>query len=118
MIFTPWLARSTCRSSLRFRPSLEELEHRLAPAMFTVSNISDAVGSGSGSLRQAIIDSNTTGGSNIIQFTGAGTSGIIQLGSALPALMASVDIQAPGRAMSRSTGTWRLNSPFSWSMLA
>jgi titin len=54
------------------RLRLEELEGRLAPATFTVSNVND---SGAGSLRQAILDNDATGtGPNLIQFAipGAG----------------------------------------------
>jgi hypothetical protein len=38
-------------------PRLEELERRLAPAAFAVSNVSD---SGPGSLRQALLDADAS----------------------------------------------------------
>src|SRR5262245_41237096 len=48
-----------------FRPRLEVLEDRLAPATFTVGNTND---SGSGSLRQAILDANLTSALDHIEF--------------------------------------------------
>src|SRR5437763_967400 len=49
--------RRTSRSRKPYRPELERLEPRLAPATFTVLNTAD---SGAGSLRQAILDANAT----------------------------------------------------------
>jgi hypothetical protein len=58
-----------------FRPRLEELERRLAPATFTVSNTND---SGAGSLRQALLDANATPGLDTIDFSiGAGAQTIV-----------------------------------------
>jgi titin len=54
------------------RPQLEELERRLAPATFTVSNTNDA---GAGSLRLAILDSNATPGLDTIAFNVPGAGG-------------------------------------------
>jgi titin len=70
--------RASARPALR----LEELECRLAPATFTVSNASD---SGAGSLRQALLDSNATPGLNSVRFNipGAGVH-TIQLLAPLP----------------------------------
>jgi photosystem II stability/assembly factor-like uncharacterized protein len=65
------------------RPTLERLEDRLAPATFSVRNAND---SGSGSLRQAILDSNSTAGTNIIRFTIGTGAQTIALLSALPAV--------------------------------
>ena len=64
-----------------FQPALLGLEKRMLPATFLVSTAAD---SGAGSLRQAILNSNSTPGSNTIDFgigTGAQT---ISLLSALP----------------------------------
>ena len=47
------------------RPRLESLEPRYAPAMFTVNNGND---SGAGSLRQAIVNANSTPGQDTINF--------------------------------------------------
>src|SRR5581483_9994804 len=47
------------------RPRLEHLEDRTAPAAFLVSNTLD---SGSGSLRQAILDANAAAGADTITF--------------------------------------------------
>ncbi len=58
------------RSQTGFRPSLELLETRLTPSTFTVANLND---SGTGSLRQAIMDANSLSGPDIIDFSVAGT---------------------------------------------
>ena len=64
------------------------LEERVVPATFTVVNNLD---SGTGSLRQAIIDANTTAGNDTIDFAFAtGTSPYtITLASALPNIAAT-----------------------------
>jgi titin len=73
----------------RFQPHLESLEDRQLPSTFTVSNVAD---SGTGSLRQAILDSNNTPGLNTIQFAiGTGVQRIY-LNSALPEITNSVVI--------------------------
>lgn len=60
-------------------------------SQFAVTNNND---SGAGSLRQAILDSNATGGGSSINFKI--TSGTIQLLTQLPCLCDSVDIRGPG----------------------
>jgi hypothetical protein len=60
----------------RFRPVLELMEVRLAPATFTVSNPIDNVAppapfAGTGTLRQAIIDANNTPGADTVVFAPA-----------------------------------------------
>src|SRR5882724_4188846 len=67
--------KPVCRRSavrLRVRPSLEILEDRLAPAVFTVTTAND---SGAGSLRVALTSANMSAGADTIQFNipGAGT---------------------------------------------
>jgi hypothetical protein len=49
----------------RFRPTLEELEHRWLPSTFTVTTTADG---GAGSLRQAIRDANANPGADMIHF--------------------------------------------------
>src|SRR3954454_7781394 len=73
-----------------FRPRLEALEDRLAPATFTVLNTNDL---GAGSLRQAILDANASAGLDTIAFNIAG-SGVhtINVASALPAISDAVKI--------------------------
>jgi titin len=111
-MFRPWLSelqrrfssfrRHPRRRDAELRPSqprLEHLEVRLLPSTFTVLNTGD---SGAGSLRQAILDSNSAGGSNTITFNiaASGVQTITPL-SALPNVTASVVIDAttePGYA--------------------
>ncbi len=59
---------------------------------FTVTNTNDT---GTGSLRQAISDADTAGGSNTILFQ-SGLSGSIDLASALPNITAPLTISGPG----------------------
>ena len=49
-----------------FQPDFHDLELRLMPATFLVNTTADAA---AGSLRQAIINSNATPGSNMIEFS-------------------------------------------------
>ncbi len=60
--------RPVRKAPARFRPALETLEDRLAPAAFVVMDTAD---SGSGSLRAAIDAANAAGGSNTITFAPA-----------------------------------------------
>ncbi len=59
---------------------------------YTVTNTND---SGAGSLRQAIIDANTAGGANTINFS-VGTNQTITLSSALPAITSDLSITGAG----------------------
>ena len=61
-----------------------------AATPFTVTNTND---SGAGSLRQAITDSNTAGGTNTISFTVGGT---VTLASELPIITSAVTINGKG----------------------
>lgn len=67
----------------RFRPRVEGLEDRLAPATFTVTTINNA---GSGSLRAAIAQANSTPGADTIEFDIGTGAKRIELRSALPAI--------------------------------
>jgi RHS repeat-associated protein/uncharacterized repeat protein (TIGR01451 family) len=98
MLTNSWLNRSTFllkpsdRRGRRktFRPVLETLEDRLAPATFTVLNTND---SGAGSLRQAILDANITAVPDLITFNIPGTGvHTIAPTSALPTIEQPVDI--------------------------
>jgi parallel beta-helix repeat protein len=73
-----------------FRPRLEPLEDRWVPSTFFVNNTND---SGSGSLRQAILDANSNSGQDTISFANL-ASGVqtIQVQSALPTITDSVII--------------------------
>src|SRR5262245_59449827 len=78
---------------LRTRPLLEVLEDRAVPATFTVLDTDDnggvdpAVGAGTGTLRQAIIDANANTGTDTIAFAIAGAGlHTITLAAPLPNL--------------------------------
>jgi hypothetical protein len=72
------------RRAARYRPRIEALEDRWLPSTFVVTNTND---SGSGSLRQAILDSNATAGTNTIDFNIPGTGvQVIQPLSELPTI--------------------------------
>jgi hypothetical protein len=71
---------------------LEGLEDRLALSTFTVTNLAD---SGAGSLRQAIVESNSTPGPNVIHFA-RGLSGTIVLTSGELQITNNVKIVGPG----------------------
>src|SRR5262249_43311555 len=61
----PWLKRRTTRQisrRSRFLPRLEQFEDRFAPAVFTVTNTDDG---GPGSLRQAMMDAESTANANV-----------------------------------------------------
>lgn len=81
------------RAPLRRRLMIESLECRATPAV--VTNTDDA---GPGSLRQAILDTNSTGssaGDNTITFN-SGVTGTILLQSALPTVDDNLTITGPG----------------------
>lgn len=95
----PW--SQAARRPTFFRPRLEGLESRCVPATYTVSNAQD---SGAGSLRQAILDANSNGGSDTIQFNLPG-SGLrtIYLFTSLPTITGSVVLD--GASQSGYAGT-------------
>jgi hypothetical protein len=93
--FDPWVKASPPLQRPRpaFKPRLEPLEDRLAPATFTVINTND---DGNGSLRAAITQVNSsTDASNTINFA-QGVTGTITLESALPAINNNVNMTGPG----------------------
>lgn len=75
--------------AFRFRPGIEALEDRLAPATFTVTNINNA---GAGSLRQAILQANATPGADVINFAIGSGGQRITLLSKLPTITETVTI--------------------------
>jgi hypothetical protein len=83
------------------------LEGRVVPASFTVSNTADA---GPGSLRQALLDLNTSADpTNVVTFIPALVGATIGLNSALPTIGKPVDIQGPGAPLLAIDGLhkWR-----------
>jgi uncharacterized repeat protein (TIGR01451 family) len=80
------------RNSRPRRPLLEMMEDRLLLATFTVNNTAD---SGTGSLRQAILDANGNAGPDVIDFSipGSGVQTIMPA-SALPTITDPVTIDA------------------------
>ncbi|MFO0843655.1 MAG: right-handed parallel beta-helix repeat-containing protein [Gemmataceae bacterium] len=76
------------------RLTLEALEHRLAPATFTVVNTADA---GAGSLRQAVLDANARPGADIVRFARS-AQGAIALTSGEIVISDALAITGPGAA--------------------
>jgi hypothetical protein len=86
--------RAVRKAPARSRPRLylEALEDRLAPATFTVINLNDA---GPGSLRQAVLDANSTAGPELINFQ-SGLTGTITLTSGQLFVSQDLTINGPG----------------------
>lgn len=94
--FAGWLLPRHSKQAKRkptFRPAFEMLEDRLALAVFSVSNNGD---SGTGSLRQAIINANANAGHDTIRFSTSSVSLLngyhINLQSSLPQISSPLTI--------------------------
>ena len=88
-----WRGRDTKASrSRRLRPTVMGLEDRTLLSMYTVGNLND---SGAGSLRQGILDANSTSGADVIDFE-AGLTGTITLTSGELAITDDLTINGPG----------------------
>src|SRR5262245_8706451 len=92
--FSRWRSKSSARrlSGRRFQPTLHQLEDRQAPALYTVTTLSDesnGTAIGGISLREALI----AGDADTIDFAVTGT---INLESALPNLTGNRPILGPG----------------------
>src|SRR5262249_53519190 len=85
------------------RPTLEALEDRMVPSTFTVVNVND---SGTGSLRQAILDANSSAGPDVINFDAStfATARTIRLASMLPIITDDLAINGPGQGLLTLSG--------------
>src|SRR3954447_9144963 len=81
----------------RLRPTVWALEDRTLLSMFTVSNTDDT---GTGSLRQTILDANASAGADVINFDPAAfaTPSTIRLLSSLPDVTGDLTINGPTAA--------------------
>src|SRR5262249_29188228 len=93
----------TRRQRAGFRPRLEMLEDRTAPAVFTVTNTADT---GPGSLRQAGSEANAARGADTITFDPAAfaTPKTITLTTGELRVTDSVTIAGPGAALATVSG--------------
>ena len=94
-LLTQPVARPAAPRPRSFKPGVTGLEDRVTPTTYTVLNTFD---SGGGSLRQAVLDSNTAGGTNQIVFDPSFLSAphTINLTTGQMAITASVTITGPG----------------------
>jgi hypothetical protein len=81
------------KRALPARLSVEPLEDRTVPSTFMVANLGD---SGTGSLRQAILDANGNPGADLIRFAPAARDGTIALTSGQLSLTDDLTIDGPG----------------------
>src|SRR5215218_4175078 len=101
MLFRSILAALRCvptppRVGIRPRRAalaVEALEDRTVPSTFTVDNLAD---SGTGSLRQAILDANALPGADVIAFTPAARDGTILLTGGQLSVTDDLTIDGPG----------------------
>jgi hypothetical protein len=89
--------RPARKGPARCRPQVEALEGRVVPSTLTVMNTND---SGTGSLRQAILDANAASGPDVINFdpTAFSTPQTIRLLSSLPDITDDLTINGPTAA--------------------
>jgi hypothetical protein len=94
------------RAPFRYRPTVELLEDRLLLNTYTVTSTSD---SGTGTLRQAILDANSNAGSTIdFNIAGSGVQTIMPA-SALPTITAAVVIDGTSQPGYTSTPLIEIN---------
>ena len=96
-IFRRWIGATSPKGKSRsrrglYRPCLEVLEERALPSSYHVTNTND---SGTGSLRQAILDANANLGADSVVFV-TGLRGTIRLTSGELLITDDLTIQGPG----------------------
>jgi Ca2+-binding RTX toxin-like protein len=82
-------------------PVVERLEERTLLSTYVVSNTND---SGAGSLRQAILDSNASGGQDLITFNIGGSGAAITLTSGQLTITDDLQINGPGASVLSVSG--------------
>ena len=75
------------------RSIIEALENRIVLSTFTIDNLAD---SGTGSLRQAVLDANANAGADLIDFARAARDGTITLTSGQLSITDDLTIDGPG----------------------
>src|SRR5262245_41402520 len=81
------------KRALSPRLSVEQLGDRIVPSTFTVENLAD---SGTGSLRQAVLDANANPGADLIRFASAARGGTIALTGGELSVTDDLTIDGPG----------------------
>jgi hypothetical protein len=90
------------KRTLPTRLSVERLEDRTVPSTFTVQSLAD---SGTGSLRQAVLEANANPGADLIRFAPEARNGTIPLTSGQLSITDDLQIDGPGADRLAVSGT-------------